>query len=142
MKYEYLVILAIIITISIVIAMFKLYIKAMYEKEIDKTKPYYDEYDNTWKIKLTDRNECGSFEYIVGEYLLSTGAKQCGLIFHFEINGEKEHEHEFKDVIIELLQLESGDTFSIKEYIEDEYSKQEVNMIKQLCEKLKIEFIE
>lgn len=137
MKNEYIIALISLLVFGAAISTVKSCLRRIHEKDIDKTKPYRQ--GDLWKVKLADREESGCFEYIIGEYLMDKGGEHVGLIFHFKINGERDHEHTFDAVLIRVLELGENDKFSIREYTE-EYSNQEIKLIKQLCDKLHIYF--
>ena len=96
--------------------------------------PYYDKEEDTWKCEFPDRElveERGCLEYVISEFIWD------GLNYHYYINGNLDHEHTFREVLIHVLS--DYETFSINGY-EEEYSKQEIRIIKRgiirMCERV------
>ena len=93
--------------------------------------PYYDKEEDTWKCEFPDRElveESGCLEYVISEFIWD------GLNYHYYINGNLDHEHTFREVLIHVLS--DYETFSINGYEED-YSKQEIRIIKKLIDELR-----
>lgn len=88
-------------------------------------KPYYDSELNLWKVELPDRTEEGSLEYVVAEYIKG------GLFYKFN---DGDHAHTFDGVLEKVL--DNPEIFNIDGY-EDQYSKQEFELIRLLLDKLK-----
>ena len=98
---------------------------------INKSIPYYNSRKNMWYCEFPERNikeEFGTLEYVVSEFIGD------GLVYHYYLNGEVDHEHNFEGVLYHVLH--SYDTFSIKGF-EKEYSAQEIRIIEKLKEKIK-----
>lgn len=97
-------------------------------KKIDKYKiPSYDRRSKLWKVQGALGLEEGSLEYVVSEYVLDC------LYYPFSIGSRSEHVHGFEGVLEAVL--EQPHSFSVSEY-EEYYSKQELNLIKKLQDKL------
>lgn len=90
--------------------------------------PYYDRFEHTWKYEIEGNKECGCLEYVLSEFI------QGGLIYHFYVNNNLDHEHTFEAVLEAVIR--EYKTFSIHGY-EHEYSEQEIKMLSSLVEKLK-----
>lgn len=58
---------------------------------------------------------------------------RAGLIYHFYINGQRDHEHNFEAVMVTAY--EEADTFEIREEDKHEYSRQELEYLKTIVEK-------
>lgn len=91
--------------------------------------PFYDDKKGIYRVFFDDRyDEFGSIDYVVGEYT------NTGLIYHFSIRGEIDHEHSF-NAILRMIMDCKGIDFSINGY-ESEYSQQEIEMMNKYIELL------
>lgn len=100
----------------------------------DKTIPYYDWEEGTWKV-VTERGEAeGDVLYVASEFIFD------GILYPFHSQPPREgyrheHAHEFSEVV-EFL-LDRPEYFSIVGF-EEYYSLQERNMLNKLRVKLGI----
>ena len=94
-------------------------------------RPYSDGRHRRWKVEFADRDpEEGDLLYVASEYA------RTGLYFPYRTKDTKdwqEHAHGFEGVIEALL--EEPESFSIEGF-EEYYSRQELEMIKAIQEKL------
>ena len=97
-------------------------------------RPYYDVRHRRWKVEFADRDpEEGDLLYVASEYA------RTGLYFPYRTKDTKnwqEHAHGFEGVIEALLEEPEG--FSI-EGCEEYYSRQELEMLMAIQEKLHLE---
>lgn len=92
--------------------------------------PFYDRSKGVYRIFFNDGyDEEGDIDYIVSEYI-----GDCR-IYHFTINGNRDHEHDFAGVLADIAYCK-GKGFSIEGF-EEEYSKQEIRIIEKYLNKLK-----
>ena len=105
-------------------------------RKINNKIPFYDKKKKIYRLFFDDINrydEFGCIEYIVSEYIND------GLIYEFNINGERTHEHTFSGVLDNILiEYKKGNKVDIIGF-ENEYSKQEQNVIKKLIKKLELD---
>ena len=103
---------------------------------INNKIPFYDKKKKIYRLFFDGINrydEFGCIEYIVSEYIND------GLIYEFNINGERTHEHTFSGVLDNILiEYKKGNKVDIIGF-ENEYSKQEQNVIKKLIKKLELD---
>jgi len=101
-------------------------------RNINNHIPFYDKKKRIFRVFFDDRyDESGSIEYVVSEYVWD------GLLYEFDANGIRHHDHTFSGVLSEILsEAKKGKTISIEKY-KDQYSKQEINLITKMVEKIK-----
>ena len=111
-------------------------VRQRFKKKKHTNIPFYDKRDDIYRVFFEDRfDEFGDLGYVVGEYIRD------GLIYHYRLKGNLmgdefvDHEHSFA-AILEVITDCHGRGFSIKGY-EDEYSSQELNIIRKYIAKLK-----
>lgn len=98
--------------------------------ERDDTIPRYDRKRGYWRAWIDGVHEEGCLEYVCGEFAKS------GLFYPVHIGTdetEHDHEHTFAGVLAALL--DSPISFSLRGF-EEYYSKQELEMLRKVQEKL------
>lgn len=130
------IILTIVLAVALQILKKKLKHKAYNIDKQYKTQeqliPYYDSNKDIWRCNFPERDipeEFGCIEYVTSEFT------SYGLMYHYYTNGTLDHEHTFSAVLASVM--DNYNTFSIKGY-EYEYSKQEIEVINKLIEKIKL----
>ncbi len=102
-------------------------------RKINNKIPFYDKKKKIYRLFFDEPeryDEFGCIEYVVSEYIKD------GLIYEFNINGERSHEHTFSGVLDNILiESKKGNKIDIIGF-EDEYSKQELNLVTKLIKQL------
>ncbi len=75
--------------------------------------------------------EEGGIHWVFSEYFWH------GLVYHFYINGHRDHEHTFEAVMNSAFEF--ADVFDIREEDKHEYSKQELDYLQVIIEKTRLE---
>lgn len=83
--------------------------------------PVYDDTSGIWCVQTGHGFESGTVDYIAAEF------SGTGLIYHFMRNGQLNHAHGFDSVLEEVLQ-DPENVDIVTDY--DEYSEQEINMVR------------
>ena len=111
-------------------------VRLRFKKKKHTDIPFYDRRDDVYRVFFKDRyDEFGDLDYVVGEYIRD------GLIYHYRLKGSPmgddfvDHEHSFSAILAVITDCH-GRGFSIRGY-EDEYSSQELNIIRKYITKLK-----
>lgn len=112
----------------------KNYQRRLWKEYGERIGPYYSEKYDTWMLPAKMVNgslfmDEGDIHYIFSEYCWT------GLSFHFYIDGERDHEHRFQDVL--AAAYENYDSFEIREEDKEEYSLQELLFLEKLLNKRK-----
>ena len=108
--------------------------KKLWSRHKDSKVPTYDKKMETWIVNIGGRYESGELDYVVSEYVHS------GLCYRFNdqwtaAQDWNNHAHSFNEVLNAVLDDEN-DAFSIEGFEED-YSVQEIELIRKLQNKLR-----
>lgn len=96
--------------------------------------PHYIRKKKCWEVKFPSRaTETGSISYVASEYVWD------GLIYEYEADGNRNHEHSFEALLVNIIQdVKQGKSISFIGY-EEEYSAQELLFLKKLITKMEID---
>ena len=103
-------------------------IRGLKRRHLKADKPEYDKKMGVWVVRVDNRFELGSCNYVISEYCKS------GLYYPYNdkhtINKSHDnHAHSFEEVLVAVM--DSPRTFTIDGF-EEYYSKQEIELIETL----------